>query len=127
MKAWLIIRDWIGDHAAVHGDRIVCLLNPRLTPEKVGQTMEQLYVNERGSLQERVAYAKSAKSWPYRPRCGSAETESGKTVPWAYSICCGHNPWFHARLVKNIEVITDESDNKTLKWEEVQKPVLSDL
>jgi len=127
MKAWLITREWLGDHAASDKGEIVCLLNPRLSPERVWTLVEQLYVNEFGSINERVAYAKNAKSWPYHPKCGTAKTKSGKTVGWAYTITCGHNPWYHARPVENVTVAVDDQGKETLAWEEIEKPICADF
>lgn len=127
MKAWLITREWFGDHAEPENGKIVCILNPRLSPERVRSILEQLYVMEFGSLSEQMAYAKNTKSWPYPPQFGSNKTKSGKTVGWRYTITCGHNPWFHARPVKNVVAVQQSNDSEALKWDEIEKPLCVDI
>lgn len=117
----------MGDHAASPKGDIVCILSPRLFPERVWSIIEQLYVNECGSLSEQAAYAKNRKSWPYPPQSGTAKTKSGKTVGWANTITFGHNPWFHARPVKNLKVVTGDQEKEKLYWEEIEKPLCVDV
>lgn len=105
-SAWLITWEWLGDHAK-RDDNIVSILNYRISPSKIKDFMELLYISSEYTLSEKIAYAKNSKNNPY-----PAQAERGH-------ITCGHNPFLHGRKVNNLRVKKDSNDNEYLEWEEV--------
>jgi len=117
MKAWLVTWEWIGDHVSV-SNPIVSILNPRLGPGTVKQHIERLYIDQRGTLRDRVEAAKGRRHHPY-----PAEyflTPSG--VRFERRITCGHNPRLYARMVEDLEVLKDSKGEETLNWKELDLP-----
>ena len=116
ITAWLVTWDWIGDHAK-RDNKIVAVLNWRLSPDKISEMIEMIYANEYYSLEERVAFAKNKKMNPYKT---TYDTFNG--IPWHGRLFCGHNPCLVARLVDNLYVKKDSSGNEVLDWEDRKKP-----
>jgi hypothetical protein len=112
MKAWLITWEWVGDHAKVKKS-IVAIMSFRSSAHRMRETVEQIYVNERYSLGERVEYAKSKKSNPYRAYLG---TYKGAHCLW--EVYCGHNPHLYARIVSDLKVEINRNGKETLTWKE---------
>ena len=119
ITAWLVTWEWIGDHAK-RDNKIAAVLNWRLTPEKISEIIEMIYVNEYSSLEERVAFAKNKKTNPYK-----TTYDNINGIPWQGRLFCGHNPFLVARLVDNLYVKKDSSGNEVLDWEDRKKPDLS--
>ena len=119
ITAWLVTWEWIGDHAK-RDNKIVAVLNWRLSPEKISEMIEMIYANEYYSLEERVAFAKNKKMNPYK-----TTYDDINGIPWKGRLFCGHNPFLVARLVDNLYVKKDSSGNEVLDWEKRKKPDLS--
>ena len=113
MVAWLI--------TMVPGkeEKIIAILNYRLSSKKVGVLMEQLYANQRQDLCVRLEYAKTGKArcpWRYSLVDGA---------PYAGELWCGEGDrYFWARTVDNLQVITDKYGNERLTWTERKRPDL---
>jgi hypothetical protein len=95
LSAWLVTWEWSGSHAQPQ-NKIVEILNPRMSSERVRELVELLYHRD-ALLAEKVAWRlrKQKQSYP-------AEfpiLEGGK---WTGEIIYGHNPWLRARLVDNL-------------------------
>jgi hypothetical protein len=75
--------------------------------------VEQIYVNERYSLSERIAYAKNRKTNPYPAYFGTF-----KNADCAWEVYCGHNPYLYARLVDDLKVELDSNGKEMLIWKE---------
>jgi len=116
MRAWLVTWEWAGEHAAVD-EKVAAVLNPRLSGERVREIVELLYVNARLSLCERLVYARSKRSTPYRAYFGSI----GR-VPWTGEVICGHNPYLRARVVDNLRVRQRADGEEELLWMEPPRP-----
>ncbi len=112
MTAWLVTWEWVGEHAKVK-DKIVTILNYRLSGQKVLKIVELLYVNYNYILIERLAYAKNTKNNPYP---AAFEIINGKI--WEGRIICGDNPHLVARIVDNLKVVKGENGVEELAWEE---------
>jgi hypothetical protein len=120
-RAWLITWEWIGDHAKKE-NKIVSILNYRVSPRNVRDYVERLYVDSEYSFTERVEYAKSRKNNPY-----PAEFDRINGVPWEGRIHCGHNPFLFARFVTNLRVELNADQREHLRWEEIPRPKLPKL
>lgn len=103
-KAWLLLWEWIGDHAAVE-DRIAAILRPRLSPRVVGEIVEYLYAIHIYTPTELALWAKRPEDNPYRAN-------------WHDGICiCGHNPDLNAYYVHDLIITQDpESGLETVSW-----------
>jgi len=112
MKAWLMTWEWVGDHARVKNP-IVAIMNFRISGNRMREIVEQIYVNERYSLSERVAYAKNKKNNPYPAYFG---TYKGAHCLW--EVYCGHNPHLYARLVSDLRVEVSRKTKESLTWKE---------
>lgn len=103
-KAWLLLWEWIGDHAAVE-DRVAAILRPRLREKVVGEIVEQLHAIHNYTPTEMALWAKSPKDNPYKAN-------------WHYGVCsCGHNPCLMAYYVHDLIITQDpESGLETISW-----------
>lgn len=114
MVAWLI--------TMVPGveQRVITVLNHRLSSRTVGKYMEQLYVEHRMGLSTRLEYAKSGIS-PCPARFTLVDG-----VPYADELWCGSGDrCFWARKVEYLRVTTDEHGSERLVWRERKCPDLS--
>ena len=105
MRAWLVKWCWQGEHAAVE-DPIVTVLSARRSSKQIQEYVEQRYIEETASLEEKLAYARYNQ--PQRPPY-PAHIEHGR-------VHCGHNPWMEATLVDDLEVTADLNGNEVLQW-----------
>ncbi len=106
-KVWLVTWVWMNDSSAVT-DKVVAILKPRLTPEKVSYIVELMYSITTSNLDEMAAYARHPEENPY-----CSKYESGY-------ISCGHHPWLEARKVSDLFIETDENTLiETIKWNEL--------
>ena len=108
-SAWLITWEWSGDHAEPQ-KKVMEVLNPRMSPNRVREIVEQLYHIE-ASLSEKVAWRLCK-----REQCYPAEFVAIEGVRWEGQITCGHNPWLMARLVDNFVIEIDEDLNEAAPW-----------
>lgn len=118
MKAWLVTWEWSGDHAK-RGDKVAAIFSSRLSPERVREYVEFIYLSEY-TLSERMAYPKHKDQNPYPAKFGSLDG-----LPWEAEIYCGHNPWLFARRVDNLVVERDEHGKESATWTERPKPDIS--
>lgn len=107
VRAWLVTWDGVGAHAEVaEHERIVAILNPRLSPRTVRDIVTQLYLNSKMSLSERIEYALHPRRNPYPAQdYGYGQVE------------CGHNPTLYARIVSDLYVPNPPSGD-TAVWTE---------
>jgi len=115
MSAWLITWDCSGNHAKPR-DRVVEILDPRLSSERVRQIVELLYHKD-APLSEKVDWRLRRRQQPY-----PAESPSFHGVKWEGEINCGHNPWLRARLVDNLIIGTDENGRERASWTDGHSP-----
>lgn len=116
MKAWLVTWESAGVRTKLENP-VAAVLNPRMSPERVSEIIELLYVNQNFTLGERIAYCNNKKFNPY-----PAYYNRINGIPWLGRIYCGHNPYLLARKVDKLKVTTDEKGNETLSWKEFPKP-----
>jgi hypothetical protein len=106
MKAWLVTWEWANDAAAV-ADRVICVLPPQWSDERVSNTVEILYASLTATVSELAHYAKRPSNNPYR-----AERSGSRII-------CGHNPYLEARYVSDLKVETDPKTYiETIFWRE---------
>ena len=88
-------------------DAVVTVLSARTSEKKVKWYVEQRYIDEIASLDEKISYALYNQPTipPYRARL-----ENGR-------IDCGHNPWLEAFIVNGLRVETDADGAEVLKWD----------
>ena len=110
-SAWLVTWEWSGNHAEPPR-KIVEILSPHLSPERVRHIVELLYHRD-SLLAEKVAWRLRKRRQPYK-----AEFPAVDGVQWTGQIICGHNPWLLARLVDNLIVTTDSGGKETATWTE---------
>ena len=82
-NAWIVYSE---DPASGH-KQLLSILDSRKSRSAVSAYVEQLYVDKFGSFDERVAYKKRKKSWPYL----------AEKIGLTNAICCGSNIlyWAH--------------------------------
>ncbi len=119
MKAWLITWEWAGDYAKVENP-IAAILNPRLSPQRINEIVELLYVNHNYSLTERLAYCNNKKFNPY-----PAEYSQINGVNYLERIYCGHMSYLYARKVKDMKVVNNQTGKEELSWKELPKPKIN--
>ena len=98
MKAWIIIWNWVGEHAK-HEKPLVNILSARNHPKAVLQYVDFYYTSETSSVQEKIDQAKYNKPSlsPYQ-----ADFERIDGVEFQGLITCGHNPYLEAFVADNI-------------------------
>ena len=121
MKAWLTTWEWDGEHAKVD-NRIAAILDSRTSAIRVRELVDFIYVNEFGSLAERLAYAKNKKNNPY-----PAEFVLMEGIPWEGEIQNGGNPFLRARLVEDLHIEDDGSPEGNLVWRERSQEEIDSL
>ena len=115
--AWLISREWIGDH--VHVDQpVVATLDSRRSGEHVRQFAERLYCSTKFGIEEKVRVAGDAIANPYPAKVMQVKGASCHGV-----ITCGHSPYLLARLVRNVRVFVDSEGSERLEFEKVPKVI----
>jgi len=107
MKAWLITWEHIGEHAKP-SKRIVALLSPRWSQDRVRDHVHVLYSMNGYSPAEKLNLLKKHAHIPHPAQF--QETQG--------RINCGHNPWLYARLVDDLRVSTDPAAVEGLTWKE---------
>jgi hypothetical protein len=105
-----------GDHAAVQ-QRVLAILNPRRTPDRIKQFVEDSYTSHRLGLGEQLSVAANPRNNAYRAKFGDIGG-----VPWHGEVTCGHNPWLRARKVKGLHVVCDSEGAERLEWVEIARP-----
>jgi len=115
-SAWLITWEWIGDHARMK-DKVVAILNRRLSDETVRRFIEQLYILTTSNLTEKVSYARNRKNNPYQ-----AEFNVINGIKYGGQIMCGHNPHLYGRIAKDISIEIDKNGKEILMWKENDLP-----
>jgi hypothetical protein len=113
-KAWLVTWEWTGNHAK-SDDKIVAVLDPRLSPLRVRELVELLYLNISQDIGERVYYALHRKKNP----CPASFTE-GRAMRSIPVVHCGHNPFLMAHLVDNFTVEGHEDGTETATWRDLR-------
>lgn len=106
-SAWVVTWEWVGDHAK-RKQKVVAILNPRWGDQRVRDYVELIYSVLEYHPLDQLRCARNSKNNPY-----PAQFEIIDGIPWGGSIICGHNPWLHARKVRNLRV-----DNRTVAWQE---------
>jgi len=109
LSAWLVTWEWSGSHAEQQ-NKVVEILNPRISSECVREIVELLYHRE-ASLSEKVAWRLRKQPQPY-----AAEFPIIEGVRWTGQIICGHNPWLLARLVDNLIIHTADDAKEVASW-----------
>jgi hypothetical protein len=116
-SAWLITWEGIGAHARTDKrGGVVAILNCRWTGQKVREFVEQFYIALTCGAWDKLALAHDKRSNPYPALFGTI-----RGIPWSGEVICGHNPWLHARGVRNLRV-TINDDNTQASWEDVPRP-----
>jgi hypothetical protein len=112
MMAWLIT--WQGSGKLAEAQKsIVAIMNSRISGDRMLKIVEQIYVNERYSLSERIAYAKNRKNNPYPAYFGTF-----KNAHCSWEVYCGPNPYLYARLVDDLKVDLNSDGKEVLTWKE---------
>jgi hypothetical protein len=115
LSAWQITWEWSGLHAEPQ-NKIVEILNPRISSEQVRKVVDLLYERE-ASLSEKVARRLRRQEQPYK-----AEFSIIQGVRWTGEIICGHNPWLLARLVDNLIIYTNADGTESASWSDNTRP-----
>ncbi len=110
MRAWLVTWEWVGDHAK-REDKIAAIFDPRLSPERIREFVEIIYLFEYSSLSDRLAYARHKVNDRY-----IAKFMDKGGVSWRSGIHCGDNPFLLARLVDDLKVERDEQGKEKATW-----------
>jgi hypothetical protein len=113
-KAWLITWEWAGNPAQPD-DRIVAVLDPRMSPNRVREFVDLLYLNLSYGIGERVYYALHRKRNPY-----PASFTGGRAMRWPPVVHCGHNPFIMAHLVEELAVERHKDGSETATWKDVR-------
>lgn len=100
-RAWVVVWDWAGDHAAMDGDEILAFFSPTTSIEFVRQAVEYIYAEKSYNLEERARWTIDPSKNPYK-----ALAENGM-------VHCGHNPMLVARIVEEL-VLHKESSGKII-------------
>jgi len=113
-KAWLVTREWIGTHAK-RDDEILAVLNPRMSPIRIRELVELLYLNISYGIRGRVYCPLHRKKNPY-----PASFTEGRAMRWPPVVHFGHSPFLVAHLVENLAVECHEDGTETATWKDVK-------
>lgn len=118
VTAWII--EWQGTEHAMNQSRlsgVAAILNGRWGGERVRQLTEIIYLNATSTDAERIHYARSSASNPYR---AAFNTHQG--VPRTDQVLCGHHPFLFARRVRNLRARPTGTGGEALSWDEIPDP-----
>jgi hypothetical protein len=122
-KAWLVRWEWAGKHAAVE-QPVVAILSPRLSGQRVRQTVEMLYASLSCTPDEMLEAAFNGDSKPHRAQFNTISVHlDGREVqvPWSGEVVCGHNPFLVARKAR-VWPLRDGSGG--VRWEDDPRPTV---
>lgn len=109
IRAWLVTWAWVNNASAV-ADKVVVVLNPRWSVERVSSMVEAIYSMCSYTIEEMVTFT-------LRPELNPYKSENEKDI-----ITCGHNPWLEARKVSDLIVEVDEKTGlETITWNELPR------
>lgn len=112
---WLVMWEWVGDHARVE-QPIAAMLPRRLGHTAVQRIVETLYAEREYSPAEMMEAARDRGHSPYRAHLGSSSVtrEDGSlgTAEWQGEVICGHNPHLVARHAR----VWVDGDAVRYKW-----------
>jgi len=108
--------EWVGDHAGPDR-KVVAVLNPRWSGNRVKEHVEILHASMCYSVDENISHANNRKF-----NASPAEFTRVQGVPWQGRIYCGHNPFLYERLVNNLRVERDADGADHPIWSEVPMP-----
>jgi hypothetical protein len=122
-RAWVIRREWCGDHAAVE-QPVAAMLRPQTSADQVRRVVELLYAARQYQPDEMLDAIRRTGHNPYPARLGTVNFDpdgSARTygVPWEGEISCGHNPFLLARLA-TVRPVGDGSGR--IAWEDDPRP-----
>jgi len=120
-RVWLITWEGVGGHVEEQLKQpVACILSSRVSPKRVKELTELLYVNSCYSLEERLDYASQRRFNPYPAYYGTLEG-----ITWQSQIYCGHNPYLFARFVEITGAERTESGDERLLWNEFPRPTVA--
>jgi len=101
IKAWLVTRHWVSDHAT-REDQVIAIFSSHLGGVRVREFVELIYVTSgyfKWSDQVSMQWPRHGRT-PYGAKFG--QTTDG--YPWQGEILCGDDPFLRARLVDDLTV-----------------------
>ena len=117
-SAWLVTWESFGGHAAVpKSKKVAAILNYRNSPKKVRAFIEQLYIAHGKSSWDKLLAADSPRKIPCPAKFAQIDG-----ISWEGKIDCGDNPWLHARMVNNLQVLIHANGREEVIWSEL--PIL---
>lgn len=111
MTAWLILWDWMGDHAKVE-QPYVDIVSARRSEDYISKYVQRLYGVFHYTLAERTGFERyrSPRDRPY------LVTRDMTQVGLVISV--GHNPFLKALMVRNLVVAADaETGREVVTWD----------
>jgi len=115
---WLIIEE----SAHTGTKTLISIISPRKRESYIQQYMEQLYVDKYASFEEKIAYKKNQKSWPY-----PAEPV---TPVYPYVLSCGHDPIimaYHCHKLKLKKGILEYTFKTFKGQDEDMRPIINEI
>lgn len=120
-SVWLLT--WESSDTVVPGSgKVLAILNPRWSEDRVQMLTEQLYVASFASVADKLSIALSERTNPYPAMPGNASGMS-----WRGEFFCGHNPWIWTRKVDGFHIRQDDSGRESVHWRERERSDLSAL
>ena len=102
MKAWLILRETFRKDNTIEIERVVSIIQSRLSESKIKEYLLQMYMDMMGvNIEKRFDFANHRYRYRWEIECTS----------WGFKL--GHDPWLAARRVSNLRV---ESHERNLLW-----------
>ena len=116
MKAWVVTWE-TGPHRKAPSPRVVAVLPSRLHIRRIEELLSHLYINLRGSPEERVEYVRSGRLLlAFKPQI-TGPMDPCLNVPRSSQVWVGHQPMLFARVDHDLE-----PSHNSFTWNEAPHP-----
>lgn len=112
-KAWLITWEY-KEQKAFSSDNLISIFDSHIGCERIANFIEQYYMANKFTLENKFFFSFRKNLNPY-PVVYS-RTNDG--IQYVGDMKCGENPYIHARVVKNLNIIKN-GNTYTLKWDDI--------
>ena len=116
MKAWVVTWE-TGPHRKAPSPHVVAVLPSRLHIRRIEEFLSHLYINLRGSPEERVEYVRSGRvPLAFQPQT-TGPMDPRFNVPRSSQVWVGHPPMLFARVVQDLK-----PSHNSFTWNEAPRP-----
>lgn len=115
--AWLVSWEYVADDVSPIEDRVIAIVDPRISIKSVQEFVYQFHMANNYSLSEKLYYSTRRRKNPYPAEINNPRRDT--RIP--STITCGHNPFILAKIVYNLQLVEGPDSSLSLMWDKSQK------